>query len=72
MKYRDRIDLSLIQPNVNWRRTRNELRRKESARISSLASAPQLENTGVPDQNAKRAPGLGIRTAKARVEYDKA
>jgi UDP-sulfoquinovose synthase len=72
VKYRDRIDLSLIQPNVNWRRTRNELRRKEGARISSLASAPQLENTGVPDQNAKRAPGLGIRTAKARVEYDKA
>src|ERR1700683_3449525 len=32
VKYRDRIDLSLIQPNVNWRSTRNDLRRKDSAR----------------------------------------
>jgi len=31
VKYRDRIDLSLMQPNVSWRHTRNELRRKESA-----------------------------------------
>jgi len=30
LKYRDRIDTSLIQPRVNWRRTRNELRSKEN------------------------------------------
>src|SRR5580692_2540817 len=30
LKYRDCIDASLIQPSVNWRRTRNELRHKES------------------------------------------
>ena len=30
LKYRDRIDTSLIQPRVNWRRTRNELRGKEN------------------------------------------
>jgi len=29
--YRDRIDTSLIQPRVNWRRARNELRSKERA-----------------------------------------
>jgi UDP-sulfoquinovose synthase len=31
LKYRDRIDTSLIQPRVNWRRARNELRTKEGA-----------------------------------------
>jgi len=31
LKYRDRVDVSLIQPRVNWRRTRNELRNKERA-----------------------------------------
>jgi UDP-sulfoquinovose synthase len=35
LKYRDRIDLSLIQPYVNWRRTRNELRHKESPAVSA-------------------------------------
>src|SRR6202167_4528746 len=31
LKYRDRIDKSLIQPRVNWRRTRNDLRSQEHA-----------------------------------------
>jgi len=31
LKYRDRIDTSLIQPRVNWRRTRNDLRNQEHA-----------------------------------------
>ena len=31
LKYRDRIDTSLIQPRVNWRRTRNKLRSQERA-----------------------------------------
>ncbi len=41
IQYRDRIDASLIQPSVNWRRTRNELRRKESppGRCSCIRSA---------------------------------
>ena len=41
IQYRDRIDASLIQPSVNWRRTRNELRRKElpSGQCSCIRSA---------------------------------
>jgi UDP-sulfoquinovose synthase len=35
LKYRDRVDLSLMMPQVNWRRTRNERRQQ----ISTAASA---------------------------------
>ena len=31
MKYRDRIDTSLFQPKVNWRKTRNERKASEGA-----------------------------------------
>ena len=38
VKYQDRIDLSLMQPNVSWRHTRNDLRRKESAQQSPTSA----------------------------------
>jgi UDP-sulfoquinovose synthase len=67
VKYRDRIDPSLMLPQVDWRRTRNEHRRKESARVSTPASRPQFRGGGVSDTKTNRAPGPAIGTQIARV-----
>ncbi len=63
LKYRDRIDTSLIQPHVNWRRTRNELRSKEHA-SSALTSEPSFEGPGPSDRKTKRAPRAALRAKK--------
>ena len=56
LQYRDRIDASLIQPSVNWRRTRNELRHKEPPPVSAVASIPPFENGDGIKRKNKRAP----------------
>jgi UDP-sulfoquinovose synthase len=71
LKYRDRIDPSLIRPRVNWRRIHNDLRNKESVAVGAPAPEPQLENAGVSDLKTRRARGSAIRTNKSRVEYIK-
>jgi len=58
LKYRDRIDTSLIEPRVNWRHTRNELRNKERPPSSPPLSEQQFEDTSVP----------ALRTKKDRVK----
>jgi UDP-sulfoquinovose synthase len=64
LKYRDRIDTSLIQPHVNWRHTRNELRGKETAAGNALASDPPHGGAGPSDRKTKRAPRASLRTKK--------
>jgi UDP-sulfoquinovose synthase len=54
LKYRDRIDASLIEPRVNWRHTRNELRNKERPSSSPPSSEQQFEDTGVPAFRTKK------------------
>ena len=71
VKYRNRIDPSMMLPRVDWRRARNELRHKESAPVSTPTSGPQFENAGVSDHKTNRALGPAIRTKKAWVEYNK-
>jgi UDP-sulfoquinovose synthase len=68
LKYRDRADLSLIQPHVNWRRTRNELRRKESLPIGAPTFEAQFETAGVSDNKIEQAPDPALRRRKGRVE----
>jgi|HubBroStandDraft_6_1064221.scaffolds.fasta_scaffold42608_2 UDP-sulfoquinovose synthase len=70
IQYRDRIDASLIQPSVNWRRTRNELRRKESPPVSAVASVPPFENGDGIKRKNKRAPRSAFEK-KARVASGK-
>jgi UDP-sulfoquinovose synthase len=64
LKYRDRIDTSLIQPRVNWRRTRNELRGKQSSSSNAVVSEPPLDGAGPSDRKTKRAPRAALRTKK--------
>src|ERR1700726_759175 len=70
LQYRDRIDASLIQPSVNWRRTRNELRHKESPLVRALASVPPFENGDGINRKNKRAPRSAFEK-KARVASGK-
>jgi UDP-sulfoquinovose synthase len=49
LKYRDRIDPSLIRPYVDWRCTRNELHYKESAPADASPSGHGFASPSVPD-----------------------
>ena len=72
LKYRDRVDASLIYPRVNWRSSSNELRRKENAPIISPRSEPQFQNAGVADRKTERVQIPATRAKKVQVEYNKA
>jgi len=47
VKYRDRIDTSLILPSVNWRNARNNYRDRAKSSASAKRSASQLKKVGV-------------------------
>src|SRR5271155_2911055 len=47
VKYRDRIDASLILPSVNWRNARNNYRERAKSTASAKPSASQLKKVGV-------------------------
>jgi hypothetical protein len=47
VKYRDRIDTSLILPSVNWRNARNNYRERAKSSPSAKPSASQMKKVGV-------------------------
>jgi UDP-sulfoquinovose synthase len=47
VKYRDRIDTSLILPSVNWRNARNNYRERAKSSTTAKPSASQLKKVGV-------------------------
>jgi UDP-sulfoquinovose synthase len=56
VKYRDRIDTSLIMPHVNWRHTRNDRRERGQAASAAAASEGRLEKVAVAVSQASRVP----------------
>lgn len=56
MKYRDRVDVSLIRPRVNWRRPHNDVRREQGTAFSAPLSEAQFETAEVSDPENSRAP----------------
>jgi UDP-sulfoquinovose synthase len=72
LKYRDRVDRSLILPHVNWRHSSNELRRKENAPSSSARSEAQFKSASASEQKTERAQIPAAKAKKAQVEYNKA
>jgi UDP-sulfoquinovose synthase len=56
MKYRDRVDVSLIRPRVNWRRPHNDVRREPGAAFSAPLSEAQFETAEVLEPKNRRAP----------------
>ena len=54
IKYRDRVDASLMLPQVNWREPRNDRRLQMSMTArASLGGAPT--ETGIPVKKGKRS-----------------
>ncbi len=47
VKYRDRIDTSLILPSVNWRNARNNYRERSKSSSTAKPIASQLKKVGV-------------------------
>ncbi len=71
IKYRDRIDTSMMMPQVNWRQARNQRQGNSSAETAS--EAPRLAVVG---GNGSKGNGNGggrssSKTSKRRVEYSK-
>ncbi|MGC1255426.1 MAG: hypothetical protein WA867_07720, partial [Candidatus Acidiferrales bacterium] len=64
VKYRDRIDSSLIMPHVNWRRTRNDRREKGKAAGAAAGSEARMEKVAVAVGQAGRAPVASAAAAR--------
>ena len=64
VKYRDRIDTSLIMPQVNWRHTRNDRREKGKAAGAAAGSEARLEKVAVAVGQAGRAPVASAAAAR--------
>jgi UDP-sulfoquinovose synthase len=56
MNYRDRVDVSLIRPRVNWRHPHNDVRRAQTVPFRAPASEAQFETANVSERTNKRAP----------------
>jgi UDP-sulfoquinovose synthase len=56
VKYRDRIDTSLIMPHVNWRHTRNNHREQAKAAVAAGSSDASMEKVSVAVGQTAGAP----------------
>jgi UDP-sulfoquinovose synthase len=73
LQYRDRIDLSLFRPHVNWRHTRNEFRRPVQAVAQTPAGKPEEERkkAGTNGDGSKRASAPAVKPKKVPIEYSR-
>jgi len=55
MKYRDRVDVSLMLPQVNWREPKNDRRIQMSIPAKSAASLPHADLAAPAGAKAKKA-----------------
>jgi UDP-sulfoquinovose synthase len=55
MKYRDRVDESLMRPRVNWRHPHNDVRRAHTVPFSVPESEAQFTSANASEQKNKRA-----------------
>jgi UDP-sulfoquinovose synthase len=72
LKYRDRIDASLIMPQVNWRNGNNVRRPQVTAAAAGASTSEvRLESAAVGSENSRTASGQSERSAKQRVTVNK-
>jgi len=69
MRYRDRVDTSMMMPKVNWRQARNE-RHVQPSRLTAVPS-PAADLEIVAPASAKRNGGRRTAAAKREVAYSK-
>jgi len=65
VKYRDRVDPSLIMPQVNWRNASNERRAQLPAPLAAAASA------STPSHTSKASTQKPVRTARSTTRGSK-
>jgi UDP-sulfoquinovose synthase len=65
MQYRDRVDVSLIRPRVNWRHPHNDIRRAHTVPFSAPESGGQFTTDSVSERKNKRAPIQQARAGRA-------
>jgi UDP-sulfoquinovose synthase len=65
VKYRDRVDRSLIMPQVNWRNASNERRAQLPAPLAAAASA------STPSHTSKASTQKPVRTARSTTRDSK-
>jgi hypothetical protein len=67
VKYRDRVDTSLIMPKVNWRNASNDRHAQQPAQAAAAsAGAPSRSRTTVVTQKPARGGRSEIRGSKRR------
>ena len=54
MKYRDRVDASLMLPQVNWREPRNDRRLQKSMTARASLGGAHSENNGARTKAVKQ------------------
>ena len=70
MKYRDRIDSTMMLPKVNWRQAKNE-RHTRTASVPPKTQAVETDLVAVGDGKANGNHGSTSKTTKRRTEYSK-
>lgn len=71
LKYRDRLDTSLIMPRVNWRQATNERSRESSLVAVASTSRGHIAKGTMPAKKNNGSSGHTNGSKKLRVEYDK-
>jgi UDP-sulfoquinovose synthase len=72
VRYRDRIDTSMMMPQVNWRQARNDRQARSSALVVAAPEEPRLAVVGGNgSKNGNGNTRSSARTGKRRVEYSK-
>jgi hypothetical protein len=67
VKYRDRVDTSLIMPKVNWRNASNDRHAQQPAQAAAAsAGEPSRSRTTVVTQKPARGGRSEIRGSKRR------
>jgi UDP-sulfoquinovose synthase len=71
LKYRDRLDTSLILPRVNWRHTTNERSPEASMAAVASSSKGRAEQASHSAQKSNRATSPANGSKKIRIGYNK-
>jgi hypothetical protein len=66
VKYRDRVDTSLIMPKVNWRNATNDRHTQQPAQAAAASAGSSHSGTAVLTQKTTRGARSAIRGSKRR------
>ena len=71
LKYRDRLDTSLILPRVNWRQATNDRTAEPTMVAVAAPSNARVQKAAVPSKKSNGASSGSNGSKKHRIEYNK-